>query len=59
MNSVFRMPGFPAGSIFMTDGLIAGTRGHRFAEELNALSAYQDSLAPPPLKEQEIGHSIL
>jgi hypothetical protein len=50
MNSVFRMPGFPNGSIFITDGLIVGTRGHRFAEELNALSAFQDSLVPPHLE---------
>jgi hypothetical protein len=47
MNSVFRMPGFPNGSIFITDGLMVGTRGHRFGEELNALSAFQDSLVPP------------
>jgi hypothetical protein len=53
MNSVFRMPGFPDGSIFITDGLMVGTRGHRFAEELNALSAFQDSLVPPHIELNE------
>lgn len=47
MNSVFRMPGFPNGSIFITDGLLVGTKGSHFAEDMNALSAFQDSLAPP------------
>lgn len=48
MNEVVRMPGYPKGSPFMLDGLIANSPGQPFAQELNAMSAWQNTLAPPP-----------
>ncbi|MGL5871777.1 MAG: hypothetical protein ACRC2R_05310, partial [Xenococcaceae cyanobacterium] len=51
INKVERMPGYPKGSVFMLDGLIAGSIGMPFGEQLNAMSAWQNTLAPPPNKE--------
>lgn len=48
MNRVIEMPDYPRGSQFIPDGLMASTAGRPVAEELNSLSAWQNSLAPPP-----------
>jgi hypothetical protein len=46
---VIQLPGYPTTtSVFAPTGLLANTDGMPFAEELNAMSAYQHSLAPPP-----------
>jgi hypothetical protein len=46
---VVQLPGYPTTtSVFAPTGLLANTDGMPFAEELNAMSAYQHSLAPPP-----------
>jgi hypothetical protein len=42
------MPDYPMGSVFNPLGTMAGTSGQFFAEEVNAMSAFQHSLAPPP-----------
>lgn len=48
LNQVTPMPGYPKGSLFILDGLIAASPGTGFAEQLNGMSAYQNTLAPPP-----------
>jgi hypothetical protein len=48
INRTITMPGYPKGSPFMLDGLMASTPGYQVAEQLNAMSAWQNTLAPPP-----------
>lgn len=48
INEVIRMPGYPKGSPFMLDGLMANSPGFPVGEQLNAMSAWQNTLAPPP-----------
>jgi Di-haem oxidoreductase, putative peroxidase len=48
INKLMRMPGYPKGSIFMLDGFIAGSPGLPIGTELNGMSVYQNTLAPPP-----------
>ena len=48
LNEVIRMPGYPKGSLFMLDGLMAASPGLPVAQQLNAMSAWQNTLAPPP-----------
>lgn len=48
MNEVIRMPGYPKGSPFMLDGLLANSPGYPVAAQLNGMSAWQNTLAPPP-----------
>jgi hypothetical protein len=48
INQTIRMPGYPKGSPFMLDGLMASTLGRPVAEALNAMSVWQNTLAPPP-----------
>jgi hypothetical protein len=48
MNEVVRMPDYPKGSPFMLDGLMANSPGQPVAQELNGMSAWQNTLAPPP-----------
>ncbi|HEY9632433.1 MAG TPA: hypothetical protein V6D14_03450 [Coleofasciculaceae cyanobacterium] len=48
MNEVIRMPGYPKGSLFILDGLMANSPGYRVGEQINGLSAFQNTLAPPP-----------
>lgn len=50
LNQVIKMPGYPKGSIFILDGLMANSPGLHVGEQLNAMSAYQNSLAPLPVK---------
>lgn len=52
INEVIRMPGYPKGSIFILDGLMASSPGLPVAAQLNGMSAYQNTLAPPPVKTQ-------
>ena len=48
MNEVIRMPGYPKGSLFILDGLMANSPGYPVGEQINGLSAFQNTLAPPP-----------
>lgn len=48
MNEVIVMPGYPQGSPFMLDGLMANSPGYPVAAQLNGMSAFQNTLAPPP-----------
>lgn len=48
MNEVIRMPGYPKGSPFILDGLMANSPGYPVGEQINGLSAFQNTLAPPP-----------
>ena len=47
MNQVVKMPGYPKGSPFMLDGLMANSPKSKIGEQLNGMSAYQNTLAPP------------
>jgi hypothetical protein len=51
MNEVIRMPGYPKGSPFILDGLMASSPGMPVGQQLNGLSAWQNTLAPPPYPE--------
>jgi mono/diheme cytochrome c family protein len=42
------MPDYPRGSAFVPNGLLAGSPGFPVGEQINALSAFQNRLAPPP-----------
>jgi mono/diheme cytochrome c family protein len=48
MNEVIKMPGYPSGSPFILDGLMASSPGLPVGEQLNGMSAWQNTLAPPP-----------
>jgi hypothetical protein len=48
LNSTIKMPEYPQGTLFMQNGLMAATPGHAVAAELNGMSAWQNTLAPPP-----------
>lgn len=48
LNEVVKMPGYPKGSIFMLDGLMANSPGTTVGLQINGMSAYQNTLAPPP-----------
>ncbi len=48
LNEVIRMPGYPKGSPFMLDGLMANSPRFPVGKQLNAMSAWQNTLAPPP-----------
>ncbi|PSF37249.1 hypothetical protein C7H19_11045 [Aphanothece hegewaldii CCALA 016] len=54
INEVVKMPGFPKGSIFILDGLMASSPGFPVGAQINGMSAYQNTLAPPPVKTQDI-----
>ncbi|NJL23107.1 MAG: hypothetical protein HC895_23445 [Leptolyngbyaceae cyanobacterium SM1_3_5] len=51
MNEVIRMPDFPKGSRFMLDGLMANSPGTQIGQELNGMSAWQNTLAPPSVAQ--------
>jgi mono/diheme cytochrome c family protein len=53
INAVIRMPGYPKGSAFMLDGLMANSPGMPVGQQLNGLSAWQNTLAPPPVPEPQ------
>ncbi|HEX2037577.1 MAG TPA: hypothetical protein VHS99_25655, partial [Chloroflexota bacterium] len=48
LNRTIHMPTYPRGSIFILDGLMAGTPGLPVGAQLNGMSAWQNTLAPPP-----------
>ncbi|WP_434130628.1 hypothetical protein [Methylocaldum sp. GT1BB] len=48
MNQAVTMPGYPKGSIFILDGLMPNTPGMPVAAQLNGMSAWQNTLSPPP-----------
>jgi hypothetical protein len=50
---VITMPGYPKGSPFILDGLMASSPGFPVAAQLNGMSAYQNSLTPPPVNNQD------
>jgi hypothetical protein len=52
LNQVVRMPGFPKGSLFIVDGLLANSPGKPLGSQVNGMSAYQNTLAPPPYPAQ-------
>ncbi|WP_445214884.1 hypothetical protein [Brasilonema sp. UFV-L1] len=54
INSTIRMPEYPKGSLFMQNGLMATTPGLPVAAQLNGMSAWQNTLAPPPHKSADI-----
>lgn len=54
MNEVVRMPEYPKGSLFMLDGLIASSPKLPLGEQLNGMSAWQNTLAPPPANEETV-----
>ncbi len=54
INQVIRMPGYPQGSPFMLDGLMANSPGQPVGQQLNGLSAWQNTLAPPPFPNQDL-----
>jgi hypothetical protein len=54
LNRAVRMPGYPRGSIFILDGLMANTPGLPVAAELNGMSAWQNTLAPPPVPDADL-----
>lgn len=49
LNEVIKAPGFPQGSLFIADGLMASSPGYKVGEQLNAMSAFQNTLAPPAI----------
>ena len=54
MNETIRMPGYPKGSPFMLDGLMAASAGMPVGQQLNAMSAWQNTLAPPPTQTADV-----
>ncbi|RUT05653.1 hypothetical protein DSM106972_036600 [Dulcicalothrix desertica PCC 7102] len=54
INSVIKMPEYPKGSLFMQNGLMANTPGLPVAAQLNGMSAFQNTLAPPPHQVADI-----
>lgn len=53
INQVIEMPEYPKGSLFMQNGLMAASPGYLVAEQINAMSAWQNTLAPPPYQPTE------
>ncbi|MBW4449786.1 MAG: hypothetical protein KME38_23845 [Spirirestis rafaelensis WJT71-NPBG6] len=54
INEVIKMPGFPKASIFILDGLLANSPGLPVGAQVNGMSAYQNTLAPPPVETRDI-----
>ncbi|HEY9738658.1 MAG TPA: di-heme oxidoredictase family protein, partial [Trichocoleus sp.] len=50
LNEVIKMPGYPRGSLFIVDGLMASSPGLPVGAQVNGMSAYQNTLAPPPYR---------
>jgi hypothetical protein len=48
INRLIEVPPFPKGSPVVLDGLLAQQPGRPVAEALNGMSAWQNTLAPPP-----------
>nr|WP_290224957.1 di-heme oxidoredictase family protein [Trichocoleus desertorum] len=50
INEVIKMPGYPRGSVFILNGLMANSPGMPLGAQLNGMSVFQNTLAPPPYK---------
>ncbi|WP_416666893.1 hypothetical protein [Egbenema bharatensis] len=48
INETIQMPEYPEGTLFMQNGLMAASPGYPVAAQLNGMSAWQNTLAPPP-----------
>jgi hypothetical protein len=48
INKMIHTPSFPKGSLISPDGLFISLKGSRVWFENNAMSAFQNTLAPPP-----------
>ncbi len=53
LNRAITMPGYPLGSPFILDGLMPATPGLPVAAQLNGMSAFQNTLAPPPYRSED------
>ncbi|WP_202078266.1 electron transport protein [Caldalkalibacillus salinus] len=47
VNEMVKPTSFPRISLFTPNGTIVGTKGHHVGEEINAMSAWQNTLRPP------------
>ncbi|WP_096200636.1 electron transport protein [Bacillus sp. FJAT-45350] len=53
VNEMVKPPTFPKVSMFSPNGTVINSPGFRFAEQINAMSAYQNSLVPPTYEIDE------
>jgi hypothetical protein len=53
MNETVPMPEYPQGSRFALEGLFASSPRLPFARQLNAMAAWQNTLAPPPMPSSD------
>ena len=58
INWTIKLPEYPQGSLFMQNGLMAATPGLPVASQLNGMSAWQNTLAPPPYKSNTDKESL-
>lgn len=47
VNEMFKPPSFPRVTLMAPDGLLAGSPGTKAAEQINAMSAFENTLVPP------------
>lgn len=52
VNHMAKLPTFPRGSLMSPDGLWISLPGHPLWKHVNAISAWQDRLVPPPPHEE-------
>lgn len=52
MNEVVLPPTYPAGTLLSPDGTLTSSPGYRFWQQNNAMSAWQDTIVPPPARIQ-------
>jgi hypothetical protein len=50
VNEMVKPPNFPKISLFTPNGTIVGSPGYNVGEQINAMSVYQNTLAPPKPK---------
>ncbi|ADU32404.1 hypothetical protein [Evansella cellulosilytica] len=53
VNEMVKPPHFPKVSLFSPNGTIVSSPGYSVAEQINAMSAYQDALRPPMPTDKE------
>ncbi len=58
LNQTIKMPEYPKGTLFMPNGLMASSPGLPVAAQLNGMSAWQNTLAPPPNQPTSDSQSI-
>jgi hypothetical protein len=51
-NKVVRLPTYPKGSLLSPDGLLASVENETVWKSINAMSAFQNTLTPPPAPRQ-------